>query len=383
MKIPFNIPTLIGNEIASVTKAIQSNMHCGNGAFTEECINYMKTFYSFHEVFLTTSCTTAMEMGIILCDIKPGDEVILPSYTFSSTANSFVLRGGIPVFCEIDSSTMNIDPNKIEDLITDKTKLIMPIDYAGIPCEIERINDIAKKYKIRVLQDCAQSFHSFHKSGMPCGSAAPLAAFSFHETKNINCGEGGALIVNDPNLVERGKWVQEKGTDRSLVLKGIKNKYSWVDIGSSFILSDILAAMLCEQVKSANKVTQYRDIVTQSYKILLEPYESMGYLSTPKPPDGVKINNHAFFVIFDSEKNQKTFLTTLKANNINAYIGYVPLHSSPMGQTYGYKSKDLPLTEDISHRIVRLPLYTDLHVKENLDYCINGMKSALQSMYQL
>jgi dTDP-4-amino-4,6-dideoxygalactose transaminase len=285
------------------------------------------------------------------------------------------------VFCEIDSKTMNIDPEKINQLITKKTKLIMPIDYAGIPCEIEKINEIARKYNIRVLQDSAQSFHSYQKNGKACGASAELAAFSFHESKNINCGEGGALIVNDPNLVERAHFLQEKGTDRNLVLKGFQSKYSWVDVGSSFLLSDILASILYKQLKQADQISKMRSLVTNAYKQLFDPYVESGKLSIPIPPDGVKINNHAFFVIFNSEKNQQLFLTLLKEKNINAYIGYLPLHSSPMGKTFGYKPEDLPLTESIASRIVRLPFYTDLHSNENLNYCIEGMQDVLKSIY--
>ena len=381
MIIPFNIPTLLGGEAELVLKSLKTLHHCGNNNFSRKCIDFLIDKYGFLNVFLTTSCTTALEMGVLLCDIKPGDEVILPSYTFSSTANSFILRGGIPVFCEIDSKTMNIDHKRIEQLITKKTKLIIPIDYAGIPCEIEKINEITKKYNIHVLQDSAQSFHSVHKNGKPCGAAATLATFSFHETKNINCGEGGALVVNAPELIERAHFLQEKGTDRSLVLKGVKSKYSWVDVGSSFLLSDILAAMLFHQIRQAEKITKMRCIVTNAYKRLFEPYVKTGKLTIPCIPNGVKINNHAFFVIFDSEKNQKLFLILLKEKNIHAYIGYVPLHSSPMGRSFGYKAQDLPITEDIASRIVRLPLYTDLHHDEYLNYCIDGMHAVLKMIY--
>ena len=239
MKIPFNIPYLIENTHDYVHDALKSRKHCGNHAFAQKCIQLMKETYGFHEILLTTSCTTAMEMGALLADLKSGDEVIMPSYTFSSTANAVVLRGAKPIFCEVIPDTMNIDVSRIESLISKNTKMIAPIDYAGIPCDIEGIMMIAKKYDLMVMQDAAQSFHSFHYNGKPCGSTATLAAFSFHESKNINCGEGGALIINDPNLVERAHFLQEKGTDRSLVLKGVKNKYNWVDLGSSFLMSDI------------------------------------------------------------------------------------------------------------------------------------------------
>ena len=214
-----------------------------------------------------------MEMGALLSDLKPGDQVILPSYTFSSTANAVVLRGVFPVFCDVDPETMNIDIRLIEPLITERTRMILPIDYAGIPCEIHDILQIAHKHELMVMQDAAQSFHAFHKGGEPCGSVAPLAAFSFHESKNITCGEGGALIVNDPSLVERAHFLQEKGTDRRLVLDGLQNKYSWVDLGSSFLLSDILAAMLLAQIEQTEEIVAKRSRITGSYRKLFRPYE--------------------------------------------------------------------------------------------------------------
>ena len=382
MKIPFNIPFLPKNTRVYVKEALKSRNHCGNHAFGLRCIEFMKERYGFHEVFLTTSCTTAMEMGALLADLKPGDEVILPSYTFSSTANAVVLRGAKPIFCEVTPDTMNIDVGMIESLISERTKMIAPIDYAGIPCEIDTIMELANKYNLIVMQDAAQSLHSFHKNGKPCGAVPTLAAFSFHETKNINCGEGGALVVNDPNLVERAHFLQEKGTDRSLVLKGVKSKYSWVDLGSSFLLSDILAAMLLSQFEQVEEIVKKRGAVTQAYKNIFQPYAEKDYLQIPVIPKEVVVNNHAFFVIFDTEEHQRQFISLLMRKNIYAYIGYLPLHSSPMGQRFGYNANDLPVTEDLASRIVRLPFYTDLQ-DESLEYCIEGMRSVLGSIYDL
>ena len=382
MKIPFNIPYLSKKENVYVRESLESRKHCGNHTFGHRCIELMKDKYSFHEVFLTTSCTTAMEMGALLADLNPGDEVILPSYTFSSTANAVVLRGAKPIFCEVTPDTMNIDTNMVEQLITERTKMILPIDYAGIPCEIKKIMSLAKKYKLIVMQDAAQSFHSFHKNGKPCGAVPELAAFSFHETKNINCGEGGALIVNNPNLVERAHFLQEKGTDRRLVLKGMKSKYSWVDLGSSFLLSDILAGMLLSQIEQVEKIVEKRRIVTNAYNKLFNPYVDSGCLKIPVIPEGTVINNHAYFVIFDDEDNQQQFISRLKKKNIYAYIGYLPLHSSPMGLKYGYEAGDLPITEDLASRIVRLPFYVELQ-GESLEYCIDGMQSVLRDIYDI
>jgi len=361
-------------------KALHSRAHCGNHEFGERCIALMKERYGFHEVFLTPSCTAAMEMGALLGDLIPGDEVILPSYTFSSTANAAVLRGAKPVFCEVDPDTMNIAVSDIAPLVTERTRMIAPIDYAGIPCEIDAIMEIAKKYGLVVMQDAAQSFHSFHKAGKPCGSVPQLAAFSFHETKNITCGEGGALVVNDPKLVHRAQVLQEKGTDRSLVLKGVKSKYGWTDLGSSFLLSDILAAMLLAQLEHVEEIVIKRGQIASNFQTLFKPYEEKGCLRTPKPPEGVTLNHHAFFVIFDNEEHQHSFLSLLREKSIHAYIGYTPLHSSAQGRKYGYRPEDLPLTNDIAQRIVRLPFYADL-ADNGLGYCIDGMHEVLKTLY--
>ncbi|MBZ0265845.1 dTDP-4-amino-4,6-dideoxygalactose transaminase [bacterium] len=380
-QILFNKPYLTGLESELVLDSINSYGHCGNRGYGQKCIELLKERYGFHDVFLTPSCTSALEMGALLADLKPGDEVILPSYTFSSTANAIVLRGAHPVFCEVEPNTMNIDVDRIEGLITERTKMILPIDYAGIPCEIERIMEIAKNHNLTVLQDAAQSTHSKHKNGKWCGAVPPLAAFSFHETKNFTCGEGGALIVNDPDLVQRAHFLQEKGTDRSLVLKGVKSKYSWVDMGSSFLLADILAAMLLTQLEHADEMTAKRAKVTRAYNELFAPFDTNGSVQIPHPPDGVELNHHAFFVIFDTEDHQQQFIDKLRQVNIFAYIGYMPLHSSPFGRKLGYKAEDLPITEDLASRIVRLPFYADL-AEDGLDYTIENMNTVMNEIYE-
>lgn len=379
MKIPFNIPNLTGKEELYIKQALDSRHHCGNGEFSARCIDFLKKKYPFGEVFLTPSATSAMEMGVLLAGVGPGDEVILPSYTFSSTANAVVLAGATPVFCEIESSTMNLDIDHMSSLINKKTKMIIPIDYAGIPCEIDTIMDISKKHGLVIMVDSAQSFHSFYR-GKASGSMSDLAAFSFHDTKNINCGEGGALIVNRGEWVERANFLQEKGTNRKLVLDGVSSKYHWVDKGSSFLLSDILAAMLWAQLQKTEEIVSERSKITKAYKQMLTPYEYKGFIQIPHPPKEVILNNHAFFIIFDTKENRGLFLSLLKKKNVHAYIGYVPLHSSPMGKKFGYKVQDLPKTEDLASRIVRLPFYKDLQ-GENLDYCIDVIRNTLSSMY--
>ncbi|MBI2552406.1 dTDP-4-amino-4,6-dideoxygalactose transaminase [Candidatus Uhrbacteria bacterium] len=380
MRVPFNIPYLTGKEEEYILAALKSRAHCGNNEFSKRCIAFMKKKYGFSEVFLNTSCSTAMEMGAMLAGVGPGDEVILPSYTFSSTANAVLRQGARPVFCEIEPDTMNIDVAKINALITKKTKMIIPVDYAGIPCDIDPIMEIAHRHNLIVMVDAAQSFHSFYK-GKPAAAIPDLAAFSFHETKNVTCGEGGALVVNKPEWIERAHFLQEKGTDRKLVLDGVKNKYQWVDIGSSFLLSDILAAMLLAQIEEVENMVQERAKLTFAYYTLLEPYEKAGRITIPHPPAHTEVNHHAFFVIFDIKENRQRFLALLREKEISAYIGYVPLHSSTMGLRLGYKPEDLPLTEDIGSRIVRLPFYTDLP-KNGMDYCITEMKNVLSTLYE-
>ncbi|HOU59754.1 MAG TPA: dTDP-4-amino-4,6-dideoxygalactose transaminase [Kiritimatiellia bacterium] len=380
MKIPFNVPYLTGNEKAYVLEALRSRRHCGNHQFADKCIQTMKKKYGFHEVFLTPSGTAALEMGCLLADLQPGDEVILPSYTFSSTGNAVVLTGAKPVFCEVDPKTMNADVRHMETLVTAKTKMLLPIDYAGIPCDVDAINALAKKHGLIVMDDAAQSFGSFHE-GRPCGAGVDMATFSFHETKNLSCGEGGALVVNRPEWVERARFLQEKGTDRSLVLSGVRSKYSWVDKGSSFLLADILAAMLWAQLESVEDIARKRKAVAAAYRNLYAPFEKEGCLQTPHPPPDVDCNGHAFFVIFDTAQNKDRFLSLLRAKDVHAYIGYLPLHSSKMGLRYGYKAQDLPLTEDLASRIVRLPFYADLF-DTGLDYCLESMQVVLQAIYR-
>jgi dTDP-4-amino-4,6-dideoxygalactose transaminase len=381
-KIPFNQPYLTGAEERYILQALNSRHHCGNHDWCMKSIELLKEKCGFFEVFLTPSGTAALEMGAILADLGPGDEVIMPSYTFSSTANAVLLQGARPIFCEIEPNTMNIDPVCIEALITEKTKMILPIDYAGIPCDLEKIQSIADKNNLTIMLDAAQSLYSKDMNGKFCGSSTPLAAFSFHETKNIGCGEGGALVVNKPDWIERAHFIQEKGTDRKLVLNGVRSKYGWVDKGSSFLLSDILAAMLYAQLQHADEIVTLRGKITQGYIDLFSTYEQAGCLRIPHPPKNVQINNHAFFVIFDTAEHQKLFLNKLRHYQVNAYIGYVPLHSFSKGMQLGYRPEDLPITEDLASRIVRLPFYTDM-ANNGLSYALDSMRKVLMDMFQI
>lgn len=379
MIIPFNKVYHTDKEEEYILEALRSGKHCGNHQFCSKVINLMKEKHNFNEVFLVPSGTAALEMGAVLADIKPGDEVILPSYTFSSTVNAVIIFGAIPVFCEIEKETMNIDASKIEALITPKTKMIIPIDYAGVSCDIDKIMDLAEEHNLIVMQDCAQSYGSYYKN-RACGTQAHIAAFSFHETKNFNAGEGGALVVNKKEWVQRAHFIQEKGTDRRLVLKGVKSKYSWVDKGSSYLLSDILASLLLSQLEEEDQMKSLRSNITKAYSSLFSSFEKKNYLSTFKVPKHIEINHHAFWVIFDTIENAEIFMAGLREKSIYAYIGYLPLHSAPKGLEYGYHKSDLALTEDLGNRIVRLPFYTELG-REGLDYCVSEMKEQLNKIY--
>lgn len=379
MRIPFNKTYLTGDEARYINESLLSGRTCGNNEFCNKVLSMMTNKYGYDSAFLVPSGTAALEMGVVLADLQPGDEVIVPSYTFSSTVNAIVLFGGFPVFCDVDPKTMNIDYTKIESLITNKTKMIMPIDYAGVPCDIDEIMEIANRHNLIVFQDCAQSYGSYYK-GVASGKKAHIAAFSFHETKNFSAGEGGLLVNNVPDWHLRATFLQEKGTDRSLVINGQKNKYSWVDKGSSYLLSDLLAAYLYAQLSHEDEIKVKRAKLTEAYLELLNPYVINENLNVFEPKDYVQINHHAFWVIFKTLDEKLTFMNKLREKDIYVYIGYVPLHSSPYGLRLGYKPEDIPITEDLGNRIVRLPFYTSL-ADEGLEYTVGSMKSVLNEMY--
>lgn len=381
MKIPFNKTYQTGDEEKYMLESVRSGQICGNHQFCKKTIELMKQKYGFNEVFLVPSGTAALEMGAMLANIGPGDEVILPSYTFSSTVNAVVIFGAKPVFCEVDPVTMNMDPSKIEALITPKTKMLLPIDYAGLPCEIDKIMEIAERHHLIVMQDCAQSYGSSYK-GKPCGTVPHIATFSFHETKNYSAGEGGALIVNVPEWVQRATFLQEKGTDRSLVINGMKNKYSWVDKGSSYLLSDCLAAMLYAQLLHEDEIRTKRGMLTQAYFDVFQEYHNRGVVSIFQPTADQEINHHAFWVLFDTLEHKLEFMAKCKAKDVYVYIGYMPLHSAPYGLQLGYKPEDLPITESVGDRIARLPFYTSL-ADEGLEYTKEVMKQAMNEIYPL
>lgn len=366
MNIPFNKPYVTGKEIEYMSEALISGKLSGNYFFSQKVKRLIWEKYGLEEVFLTPSCTAALEMGALLAEIKPGDEVIMPSYTFTSTANSVLIFGGKPIFCEINPRDMNIDVTEIEKHISPNTKMIIPIDYAGVPCDIDAIMDIANKHNLLVMHDCAQSYGSLYCNEIT-GKKAHLSCYSFHDTKNYTCGEGGALIVNKTSLRERASFIMEKGTDRTKVIKGIKDRYSWIDKGSSYLLADMLAAMLLAQLEHEEIIKNKRINILQKYIEWFAKLPNKEHLQVCNYGEDKSPNAHGFWMLMPNRAIRDSFLKTMEEKGISAYIGYIPLHSSKMGLKLGYKLEDLRLTEELAGRIVRMPIYAEMDDSE-LEY---------------
>ncbi len=361
--IPFNKPFIIGRELSLIADAVAQGHLSGDGAYTKLCNRWFEDRLGSHKALLTHSCTGALEMAAILCDIQPGDEVILPSYTFVSTANAFVLRGAVPVFVDIRPDTLNIDETLIEAAITPRTRVIVPVHYAGVPCEMDRIMAIAEKYNLLVVEDAAQALLSTYK-GRALGSIGHFGCLSFHETKNIISGEGGALLVNDERFSERAEIIREKGTNRSQFFRGEVDKYTWMDIGSSYLPSELVSAFLYAQLERAGEITAKRCHICNSYSTLLATLQRAGQLRIADFNDDS--NGHLYYVIADSLDIRSALIAHLKAQGIHPVFHYVPLHSSPAGRKYGRTSGSMQVTDDLSERLLRLPLYyemTDVDVK--------------------
>lgn len=364
MKIPFNKPPYTGNEEKYVIESMKSSKISGDGDFTKKCHKWFEEKLECKKVLLTTSCTHALEMAAILLDIKEGDEVIMPSYTFVSTANAFVLRGAKIVFVDIRPDTMNIDETKIEEAITSKTKVIVPVHYAGVACEMDTIMDIAKRYNLFVVEDAAQGMMSTYK-GKALGTIGHLGAFSFHETKNYtSAGEGGLLIINDENFVHRAEIIREKGTNRSLFFRGMVDKYSWVDVGSSYLMNDVSAAYLWGNLEKADEINQNRLNSWQKYYDGLKELENRGFIELPKIPDGCVQNAHMFYIKVKDLEERTALLDYLKRNDIYAVFHYVPLHSSEAGLKFSLFSKEDIYTTKESDKLIRLPMYFGLDNKD-------------------
>jgi len=356
---PFSKPYVSVNSIRYLTQSLESNHLQGDGNFTKKCHQFLEKFTGAQKVLLTHSCTASLEMAAILIDLMEGDEVIMPSYTFSSTANAVVLRGAIPVFVDIREDTLNIDENLIEPAITSKTKAIFVVHYAGVSANMEKINQIAKKHNLFVIEDAAQGVGSFYKNE-PLGTLGHMGAYSFHATKNIISGEGGALLINDERFIEQSEIIREKGTNRSQFIRGEVDKYTWLDKGSSYLPSDLMAAFLLSQLEEMEEINKKRLIIWGQYQSCLEPLEKEGYLRRPFIPSDCIHNAHIYYIVVNSPDIRNDFLKYMKENGVQCTSHYVPLHNAPAGLKYGKTFGDLAITNKVADQIVRLPLWAGM-----------------------
>jgi dTDP-4-amino-4,6-dideoxygalactose transaminase len=357
--IPFNRPFVAGNEIEYIKRAITDRRFAGNGDFTARCNDWLEANLRCHRAMLTHSCTAALEMAALLADIGPGDEVILPSFTHVSTANAFALRGARLVFADIRPDTLNLDERRLGDLVTERTRAIVPVHYAGVGCEMDAIMSLAEQAGILVIEDAAQSLMSSYR-GRKLGTIGHLGALSFHETKNVTCGEGGALLVNDPSLVDRAEIIREAGTDRMRFLRDEVDAYTWVGLGSSYLPSDLLAAFLLAQLERVDEIISVRRAICETYRHGLKDLAAAGRLRLLEAPEGCDDNGHLFTVIVPTGQLRDDLIVWLSERGIQAVFHYIPLHLSAMGQTMGYSPGDLPITEKAARSILRLPCYVDL-----------------------
>jgi dTDP-4-amino-4,6-dideoxygalactose transaminase len=359
MKIPFNKPYMTGKELWYISQAHANRHLSGDGIFTKKCHQWLEERTGSARALLTHSCTGALEMAAILADIQPGDEVILPSFTFVSTANAFVLRGGVPVFVDIRPDTLNIDETKVEAAITPRTRAIVPVHYAGVGCEMDTIMAIAARHGLTVIEDAAQGIMSTYK-GRPLGSIGHMAALSFHETKNIISGEGGALLANAPGLAERAEIIREKGTNRAQFFRGQVDKYTWHDLGSSYLPSELVAAFLWAQMEEADSITRRRLEVWNRYHAAFAGIEGEGSVRRPSLPADCTHNAHMYYLLLPDLRARTEFMSRLKARGVDSVFHYVPLHSSHGGRRFGRPHGSLAVTDELSERLVRLPLWVEL-----------------------
>jgi len=369
MQIPFNRPYLTGNEIRHMEDVLHSLSEgghiSGDGKYTKLVQDFFQSKFGTQKALMTTSCTSALELATWLLDLKPGDEVIVPSYTFSSTVNPILLAGAKPVFADICEDTLNIDPADIRKKITKKTRAIYPVHYGGVSCEMDEIMAIAQEYDFKVVEDAAQGVNAKYK-GKYLGAIGDFGCYSFHETKNYVCGEGGALLINsdDPTITERAEIIREKGTNRSKFHRGEVDKYTWVDIGSSYLPSDLLSAFLYAQLEKLDEIQNMRMKVWYAYYSALKPFEDAETIRLPVVPDYAEHNAHIFYVLFNDEQTRNRVMIQLKGNGILAVFHYIPLHSSPVGLGLRNRKEDLPVTEEMSGRLLRLPMYAGITDEE-------------------
>lgn len=368
--IPFNRPFIVGKELFYISQAVLEGNLAGDGRFTGLCCEWMERRFRVKKVLLTNSCTAALEICAILCDLKAGDEVIMPSFTFVSTANAFTLRGAHIKFIDIRRDNMNMDENLIESAITNRTKVVVPVHYAGVGCEMDTIIDIAHKNDLIVVEDAAQAVNATYKDRY-LGTIGHLGTYSFHETKNFISGEGGALIINDERFIERAEIIREKGTNRSKFIRGEVDKYTWVDIGSSYLPSEMIAAFLYAQLEEAETITRRRRAIFNYYAEQLASLQESGLVRLPQSPPVCENNAHMFYLIVTTSiQDRDKLLAHLKNKDINAIFHYVPLHTSPMGMAMGYRMGDLPNTEELSATLIRLPSYFEL-TREDQDRVVD------------
>lgn len=357
--VPFNRAHVSREDEALIGEALRSGQLCGDGPFTEACHAHLKELFGSAGALLTHSCTGALEMTALLLDLKAGDEVILPSYTFVSTANAYVLRGAVPVFVDVRADTLNLDETKIEAAVTERTKAIVVVHYAGVPCDMDAINAVAARHGLAVIEDAAQAFGSTYK-GRPAGALADFGCFSFHHTKNISCGEGGALLSRDEAHARRAEIVREKGTNRAAFHRGEVDKYTWVDIGSSYLPSELNAAMLLGQLRRANAINARRIAIWERYRDAVGEDAAARGVTLPTIPDECAHNGHCFYLLASDEATRDTLIAHFKARGVLAVFHYVPLHSAPGGMRFGRAGGDLAVTDDVWRRLVRLPLFYDM-----------------------
>ena len=383
MQIPFNRPYLTGNEIRYMEDVLHSLCEgghiSGDGKYTKLVQGFLQSKFGARKALMTTSCTSALELATHLLDLKPGDEVIVPSYTFSSTVNPVLLAGARPVFADICDDTLNIDPDEIRKKITPRTRAIYPVHYGGVSCAMDEIMDLAREHDLKVVEDAAQGVNAKYK-GKYLGTIGDFGCYSFHETKNYVCGEGGALLINKENhkIVDRAEIIREKGTNRSKFHRGEVDKYTWVDVGSSYLPSDLLAAFLYAQLEKLGEIQDMRMKVWNSYYTALKPFEDEGKIRLPVIPEYAEHNAHLFYVLFHNEQMRNFVMDMLKKNKISAVFHYVPLHSSPLGRELGNRKDDLPVTEKISGNLLRLPIYSGMCDTE-ITYVIDMMRRNLES----
>jgi dTDP-4-amino-4,6-dideoxygalactose transaminase len=358
-KIPFNRPCFAGKELKYITQAIQAGHASGDGAYTKKCQSLLEEILGVPKVLLTTSCTHALEMAALLLNIQPGDEVIIPSFTFVSTVNAFVLRGARPVFVDIKVDTLTLDEAQLERLITPATKAIVPVHYASVGCEMDAISEIARRYDLAIVEDNAHGLFAKYR-GQYLGTFGSLATQSFHETKNFTCGEGGALLINDPQYCDRAEIIRDKGTNRSRFFRGQVDQYTWVDLGSSYLPSDILAAFLYAQLEARKHIQNKRRRIWEYYYTHLEDWAHDRGIQLPHVPAHCEQSYHMFYLLLPSLEQRQALIAHLKRRGILSVFHYLPLHLSQMGKLFGGKPGDCPVTENVSDRLIRLPFYNDL-----------------------